>query len=60
MGQIVTIFARQIVRAWEGLAAAYGAVDPSEAEGILLDNVCALLGVARLAASRSLVTCNLS
>lgn len=41
MGQIVAIFARQIVAAWEALATAYGAVDPEAAEGVLLDRVCA-------------------
>lgn len=55
MGQIVSIFARQIVSLWEGLATAYGAVDPNQAEGVLLDNVCALLGVVREAATKSTV-----
>lgn len=60
MGQIVTIFARQIVSAWEALATAYGAVDPNAAEGVLLDNICALIGAVREAATRSTVTCTLN
>lgn len=60
MGQIVAVFARQVVRLWEVQATLYGSVNPNEAEGILLDNICALIGVVRKAATHSTVTCTLS
>ena len=47
LGQIVAVFARQIVLTWQAVEAAYGVVDPNKAEGVNLDNVCALSGTAR-------------
>ncbi len=60
LGQVVSIFARQITRDRELIGTLYGGIDPNKAEGVLLDNVAAITGTTRLAAKKSLAKCNLS
>jgi uncharacterized phage protein gp47/JayE len=55
LGQIKSIFARQAAKLWELGATVYNAGNPNAAEDILLDNVCALTGTQREAATFSTV-----
>lgn len=59
LGQVVAVFARREILQWEAIAAAYSAVNPSAAEGVNLDNVAALSGTSRLAATYSEVAVQL-
>lgn len=54
-GQQIAIFAERLADAWAGIAAVYQAVFPDGADGINLDNLCALTGSARLPATYSKV-----
>lgn len=57
LGQLNGIYSEREALLWELLRVAYSAFDPDSAEGWLLDAICALTGVARRDASRSLVAC---
>ncbi len=56
LGQLNGIFAAKNAELWEVLAEVYGSIDPASASGDALDNVCALVGVVRLAATATTVT----
>ena len=59
-GQIVGVLAIPIARVWEVCQAIYDAFNPSNAAGVLLDNVVAYVGVAREPATKSQVTLTLT
>lgn len=60
LGQNNATFGAGLAEAWEVLAAVYRSLYPDSATGEALDNVCAITGVTRLPATKSLVeiTCN--
>jgi hypothetical protein len=60
LGQLNGIMASVFADLWSGMQAVYGAVDPNAAEGAQLDNVAALTGTLRPAASPTVVTCTLT
>lgn len=60
IGQIVSIEADSQIELWEALEAVYSCIDPNKAEGVQLDNVCALSGVVRLKQRKSQVSVNLN
>lgn len=53
VGQLLDIFADRLSEAWELAEAIAGAFDPSGASGVLLDNLAALTGTTRKAATKS-------
>lgn len=55
-GQIIELTAVQLSALWELAQQLYDAFDPDAAEGVLLDNLCALVGVLREPATSSVVT----
>ncbi len=52
---IINIFAEREALIWQLLEQTYSAMYPSTAEGVSLDNVCAINGLSRLRATRSYV-----
>lgn len=60
MGQIVGIFSAKCAELWELGQVCYEAYNPDAAEGVALDNVCALSGTLRDPTTRSEVTCTLN
>lgn len=60
IGQILAIIADRLSAAWQLGEAIYNALYPDTAEGAALDNVCELVGVSRLAATRSTVDVTLT
>lgn len=60
LGQINGIFASAQANLWALVAAIYAAMDPAGAIGVQLDNLCAITGVTRLAATKTLVTCTVN
>ncbi len=54
--QFIGILSEELAVGWEALAALYAAPYPDSATGILLDQVAALTGTTRRAATRSTVT----
>jgi len=60
LGQLVGILSERISLLWELGQAVYQAVDPQTAEGVSLDKACALVGIARRAASYSTATVTLT
>jgi len=55
LGQLNGVYADREAALWELLRLAFSAFDPDQAEGYLLDALCALTGTTRRPASRSLV-----
>jgi len=55
-GQIIGLVSDRLADLWQLGQAVYNASYPDGAEGVALDNLCALTGVARLPASYSYVT----
>lgn len=55
VGQEIDIFADALSDAWDLAEAVSGALDPSSATGVLLDNLCALTGLTRAAPAKSKV-----
>ena len=60
IGRIIGIIAKGQADTWEQLQAVYNSQYPDSADGFSLDNVAALVGVQRLAATRSTVTASAS
>lgn len=60
LGQIVGLITERLALLWELGEAVYQAVDPQTAEGVSLDKACALVGIARRAATYSTVTATLT
>ena len=57
LGQLNGIFAGASSNKWALLQAIYAAIDPANAVGVQLDNLCALTGVTRLPATPTVVSC---
>jgi len=60
LGQLVGIFAEREALVWELAQAVYDSMYPDSSSNVSLDNVCAIIGVERLPASRSTVTASLT
>lgn len=60
LGQLNGLFSDREAILWELLKVAYSAFDPDQAEGYLLEALCALTGTVRRPASRSLVDCTVN
>ena len=60
LGQINGILASDIAGLWALQQAIYAALDPNAAQGVQLDNLCALTGVVRLSATKTLVLCTIN
>lgn len=54
-GQIAAIFAEQVSEVWDAAQGVYNAFNPDAATGAALDNLAALTGTLRLAATKSTV-----
>lgn len=52
-GQIINIFARQNALVWQALEIIFNQMNPDNAEGVLLDNICKLTGIVRRPATPS-------
>ncbi len=60
LGQLNGIFASAAANVWALLAAIYAAIDPAGAVGVQLDNLSAITGCTRLAATKTLALCSLT
>lgn len=60
LGQINGIFSGKIAECWEVLNTLYGIIDPDQAEGAALVNVCKLTGTVKDPASYSTVECTVN
>lgn len=56
VGQLLDLFSDRLSEAWELAEAIAGAFDPNGATGVLLDNLAALTGTTRKAATKSTVS----
>lgn len=56
-GHLIGLLAKALADGWDGTAEIITSLDPSNAEGVFLDVVCALTGVFRIAAAKSRVLC---
>ncbi len=54
VGQTIDIFSEALSETWDLAEAVAGALDPSSASGILLDNLAAITGLTRLAPAKSI------
>jgi len=57
LGQIKGIYDERLSLLWEAMQAVYDSAYPQTAEGISLDNVASITGIARLKATKSSVVC---
>ncbi len=60
MGQVIGIMSEKLAEVWELMATVYSAMDPDSAEGLLLDNISAISGTRRQAATYGLVVCTMN
>lgn len=60
IGQLIGIFARKLAELWELGSVAYHGFDPDVAQNYLLDAICALTGIRRRPASKSVTTCTVN
>lgn len=60
IGQVVGIMADRLSQVWQLMSTVYAMLDPDSAEGLLLDNVCAITGTRRRSATYSLVVCTMN
>jgi uncharacterized phage protein gp47/JayE len=60
LGQAKSIFAKKAAEIWEVLQAIVNALNPDANEGVHQDNVCAITGTKRKAATKSRVTCTVT
>jgi uncharacterized phage protein gp47/JayE len=58
--QIVGVVSEQLDDVWDTLTDIYSGLDPDVASGVLLDALCALTGISRLAATQSTVALTLN
>ena len=58
LGQLNGVFTATPTNIWAIVGQIYAAMDPDIASGVQLDNLCALTGCVRKAATKTLVTCN--
>lgn len=56
LGNINAIYSRSLALLWDALRTTYSQLDPDNAEGVLLDNICKLSGLARRPAQYSFTT----